>query len=151
MIEQQMKRTARAMITTGIVLQAGGFFDAFIEPEPHWMECYLLSLVLVLVGYYLGLQGKGYRPYRLPSFYGMLLAVIVPYVGAVALARSLFMTPQQGTIPAAKKWQVSLWSFALFIAILIALASLSLPGFIAEKKKQTGSKQAHSFSGEDRA
>lgn len=138
MTNKQMNRVAWTTISIGISLQFGGFLDALIVREPHWMDFYLLSIPMLLTGYYLGLQGKGYRPYRMPAFYGMMPAMIVPYIGSVAVARKLFFTPRQGAAPDRKRWQVSLWAIALFIAIIIALASLSLPGFIANKKKETG-------------
>lgn len=110
MTEKQMTRTSWTTISTGIVLQIAGLFDALSELEPRWMAFYLLSLPLLLSGYYLGLQEKGYRPHKLSSFYGMAFTVIVPYIGSVAVARKLFFTPRQGAAPDKKSWQVSLMS-----------------------------------------
>ncbi len=103
--------------------------------EPHWTFFYLISFVPAFSGYYLGLQGQGYRPFRTPTFYSTAFVVIVPYIGITVMARRLFFTQQPGTAPCPKKRQVSLWSTAFFAAIIIALASLSLPVFLADHRQ----------------
>jgi len=129
-----MRRAAWIALSIGIAFQCIGLF-ALIELKLQWMMFSLIPIPLVLTGYYMGLQGKGYRPYKMPAFYGMALTVIIPYIGSVAIARKLFFTPRQGETPDKKSWQVTLWALGMFLAILLAIALLGLPPTLSYKMK----------------
>jgi len=55
MTEKQTKRASWTTISIGIALQLIGYCDAILEVDPNWVACYLLSMPLLLSGYYAGL------------------------------------------------------------------------------------------------
>ncbi len=132
MTQDQMKKVSWLLIIA--VITAGAMVPGLVTfPWVQWDYLFYAHFILLCTGYYLGLRGRGYSPFRYPRFYIMLFASLLPIIGPIAVIKDLAYRPNVGEQPGpASKLRTSLVSVAYFILIIEALALISLPVYVAD-------------------
>jgi hypothetical protein len=113
MTQEQMKKTGWLLIITGAVMFMLMRISAYFL---------YISLILLGTGYYLGLKGKGYAPFKSRHFYGMIVFSLFPIIGPIAAILTLTYLPNFGEqMDPARKRRAMLVSATFVIVILIGI------------------------------
>jgi hypothetical protein len=131
MTQEQMKKTAWLLIITGALIQTQMYFSAYF---------YYLSLILLGTGYYLGLKGRGYVPFKSRHFYVMFGASILPIIGTIMAMIELTYLPNCGEqqSPAKKRRAMLVPAAFIMIVIVAILVLIAWPQYKAMNNNREG-------------
>ncbi|MEI8173567.1 MAG: hypothetical protein WCH07_08815 [Deltaproteobacteria bacterium] len=115
MTQEQMKKTGWLLIIAGAVIQVVMIFSGFF---------WYISLILLGTGYYLGLKGRGYAPFKSRHFYGMIVCSLFPIIGPIVAIISIAYLPNFGEqLDPARKRRAMLVS-AIFVIVMVIVMAL---------------------------
>jgi uncharacterized membrane protein len=125
--ENRMGRIARCAFAVGMVSHLCGLF--IYDDFPF---LYFFSALSLSVGYYARLRKKGYRPFRQPTFYGMVFVLSLPVIGPVAGLQKIWAMPRSGeNVGKQKKRLTTLSTLGLFVIFIIVIV-LMIPSLTSE-------------------
>jgi hypothetical protein len=131
MTQEQMKKAGWVLIITGAMMFMLMIFFAY------FLYIYLLSLILLGIGYYLGLKGRGYAPFKSRHFYGMFVFSLFPIIGPIVAIISLTYLPNFGEqLDPARKRRAILVSATFVIVMVIVIVLIGWQQFELIKNRR---------------
>lgn len=107
----------------------------------YYPPLYLLSIPVIILGYHQKLHAKQYKPFKMLSFWGVVIIIVLPVVGMLVAIQLLYKGGdmpdiKDGTCKSTRtdehaNLRTSLVSLMLFIIMVLVCAAAMLPGFAA--------------------
>lgn len=112
-------------LLTGTVIHLAG-----LTTYHRFPFLYFISVLVLSAGYYLHLLDKGYCPWRMPTFWGMVFVLSIPIVGLIAGFQKMSTTPAKGQNHGkTDKTRTTIVTLLLAVPIALIFAAMILPAF----------------------
>jgi hypothetical protein len=129
MTQEQMKKAGWVLIITGAM--------TFMLMVFFYYNAYLSSIILLGIGYYLGMKGRGYAPFKSRHFYVMFVSSIFPIIGPIASSISLTYLPNFGErLTPPRKRRAILVSVSFMVAVLMVVVLIGWITFDLRKNHE---------------